>query len=821
MDIKQLFKHWTYQIFAPSALLRDKYNAFKSLLRYDNLCLEIIADLEEIHYGRERVDWTRIVWLYNRLSHGVRSMVAELELMNPARYLDLKEYYRKLDFYVRLGLDLPGPDPSPPYILPLQQAAAHPELVGGKAANLSRVAALPGFDVPPGFVVTVKAFHYLIESNELRPKLDRKLRRIKLQEPDTLAEISTELEQLILEAQIPDNLAHEIEEAVGGLIGVQGRDVPRLAVRSSAVAEDSAISFAGQYRSELNVAPYEVLQAYKRVLAGKYAAKALTYRIGNGLADQETPMAVLFLPMVRAKAAGVVYTVDCSPKGQCAAAVYAVPGLGHLLVDGSLSPEVQYFSQVEPPVPLQQLADPLLPQDTARKLVSLSLRLERRFGLPLDIEWALDIRGNLFFLQARPLHLRLQEEEEAGEALPEKGVKPLLEGGVCASSGAAAGKVFHVHSVMDVGSVPKGSVVVTQTLTPALARLAGYAVAVVARSGSRASHFASVAREYGLPVLVAAQDPLEILVPGETVTVHADAGVVYPDRQEELLAQVEQDKPQRTGPVAERLQAVLPQITRLTLTDPTAATFAPENCRSLHDVVRFTHEKSVSEMFSLVGKGGRGLSQARQLKSHLPLTMYLLDLGGGLFPASENKDEVTPDDIRSQPMWAFWFGLAAEDVPWDSRLLHVDWEAMDRIAAGIFSKDTMLLASYAVLSKDYLHMMLRFGYHFSVLDALCGPEAKNNYIKFRFKGGGAEFEQRLLRLEIIKRVLEHFGFTTSIRGDMLDAQLSRESEGVTQKRLASLGYLLARTRLLDMGLRNERQVQELVKEFIERREPEL
>lgn len=818
MDIKQLFKHWTYSVFAPSALLRDKYNAFKNLLRYDNYALEIVADFEEISYGQELVDWTRVVWLYTRLSAAVRSMVEQLTLMSPTRHLDLIEYYRKIDFYIRMGLDLPAPDPSPPYVVSLKDAAQHSEIVGGKAMNLSRVAALPGIDVPPGFAVTVKAFHYFIESNELREKIDRKLRKVQLDKPDKISSVSKELQKMILDAPIPDNLAQDIDAAVNALIGVQGQDVPRLAIRSSALAEDGDISFAGQYSSELSVPPYEALQAYKRVLAAKYSEKALTYRIRNGLADQETPMAALFMPMVRAKAAGVVYTVDKDKQGRSAVAVYAVPGQGALLVDGSLRPEVHYYDRETHEDITADSQTMVLQKAKAAELVEYSLQLERHFDTCLDIEWVLDTRDTLFFLQARPLNTQWNDDEVC-QGEPEVMAKPIVTTAECASPGVATGLIHHLQSVIDVSQVPEGCILVVPTLTPALARLAGHIKGVVARSGSRASHFASVAREYGLPVLVGLEEPYTLFAHGQEVTLHAEKGAIYPGAHPALLEHYNSLQANRRKTLAEkRLDNIMPYITRLTLTDPEAETFTPEHCRSLHDVIRYAHEKSVNEMFSLVGKGGRGLSQAKQLKSQLPIVMYLLDLGDGLFQSAAGKKEVTPDDIQSLPMWAFWFGLSAEDVPWDSSLLHVDWEAMDRMAAGIFRHDSKLLASYAVLSKDYLHMMIRFGYHFSVLDALCGQESKNNYIKFRFKGGGGEYNQRMLRLSLIQHVLEHFGFSISIRGDMLDASLHRESENQTQKQLASLGYLLARTRMMDMGLRNEEQVQELVQEFLQRKQ---
>ena len=193
----------------------------------------------------------------------------------------------------------------------------------------------------------------------------------------------------------------------------------------------------------------------------------------------------------------------------------------------------------------------------------------------------------------------------------------------------------------------------------------------------------------------------------------------------------------------------------------------------MHDVVRFCHEKSVAEMFSLVDKKGRGMGSSKRLKTHLPLVMYLLDLGDGFFPNAADGKLVEAADIKSRPMWALWYGLSDARVQWPNTLTHMDWEEFDKMAGGIFSFDSKLLASYGLISEDYLHLMIRFGYHFSVVDTMCGSDEGANYINFRFKGGGAGFDQRLLRLDFIRRVLDSYGFETSTRGDMIDAKVAR------------------------------------------------
>ncbi|MDD2219572.1 MAG: hypothetical protein PHS63_05745, partial [Desulfoplanes sp.] len=261
-----------------------------------------------------------------------------------------------------------------------------------------------------------------------------------------------------------------------------------------------------------------------------------------------------------------------------------------------------------------------------------------------------------------------------------------------------------------------------------------------------------------------------------------------------------------------RLARIMSPVTRLTMTDPDASDFVAPNCQSMHDIIRFVHEQAVEDMFDLVNKNGRGLFRARKLVSDLPLSMYVLDLQNGLSSTARGR-EITPDDVVCVPFKSLWEGLCSPDILWDDRMPHMDWEAFDRISAGIFSKDTALLSSYAVITKRYTHLMLRFGYHFSVVDCLCGDEPQNNYIHFRFKGGGAAYDGRVLRLEFITRILSARGFQVVSKGDLLDARMARCNAADIRAGLIVLGRILAMTRLMDIRLETTEQIDVLVEEF--------
>jgi len=831
MYLRQLFKYWTFQVFAPGKLLRLKYEAFKELLRHDKKSLELITDLDEILYGGVQVDWARVESLVRALRWSVGSLIRSLLAMHPAAYQDLEDRFHRLELSIMDAASLPEGDGRPPYTLTLAEAADAPKLAGGKAHTLGRMLRETGLPGPRGFVVTTRAFYRFLQHNDLRHRLDELLARVRLEDWERLLELSGEMASMIREGELPPEVTEEITRRLEdyrsqGLPGPWG-------LRSSALCEDGEASFAGQYASVLKVSPEEVFAAYQEVLASKYSPRAVAYRLRSGLSDQETPMAVLLLEMIDPAVSGVVYTLE--PKSLRTAAsclaIYAVPGLGQHLVDGSTMSEVHYLTREETPRRLETVTSHLHPLTPAGKgrvrlspeaaltLAKWGMVLEKAAGSPQDVEWCQDKEGALFLLQSRPLKisppLSPEEFQEAAE-VPEGGHPVLLQGGVAASPGLGMGQVWLVRHERELGDVPHGVVLVAPTLPPAFAAIIDRLRAAVADGGSRASHFAAVAREYGLPVLVGTLEATRRLTPGQMVTVDASRGRIYQGEVESLKKYAVQRTVKPETSFATRLQALMSFISPLNLLDPASPEFNPKSCRSLNDLVRFAHEKGMAEMFSLVGRSGRGLAQARRLATDLPLVMYVLDLGGGLSPEAKEGKTIEPRLIVCEPLQAWWEGLSHPEVVWHKGLIHLDWEELDRVSAGLVNLRGKALASYAIVSESYLHLTLRFGYHFAVLDTLCSEEAEANYIAFRFKGGGGDFEQRLWRVLLVKAVLEWAGFTVKTRGDLLDARLERLDARHLLPRLTLLGLLHGKISLLDMALTSEDHAVSLAQDFQER-----
>ena len=809
MKFRRLLRHWSRLLFTPQKALQDKYQTFRELLRHDQKSLEILSELEQLHYSGTPVEWARAARLARGLGWSVGSLVRALGTMRPGTHDRLEARWAILEQEMLGLITLPEPSDEPPYTIDIIEAADAPALAGGKAQTLGLLQRTTELTQPRGFVITTHAGNLLINNHGLRHQIDELLAEITLdREQSRIDELSRDLTAMIEAVEIPPIIIDELNRRLNDL-RADGCRGP-WAVRSSAVGEDGAFSFAGQYLSMLSVTDDNLAAAWKTVLASKYHPGALIYRIRSGLADQETAMAVIVMEMIDARVGGVIYSRDPAKSTvHACCAVYAISGTAEGLVDGRVKPEVHRFDGNGKPINDARQAGsdtappathPILDPDTGRLLAAWGQQLESLFGGPQDIEWCQDRHGRCLLLQCRPLRVDPDTSDPEENRLPAPDGQPLLDGGICAAPGIGAGPVYLAGDPFDPGAVPDGVVLVMPALPPSLAGIIDRLRAVIAEGGSQASHFATIAREYGLPVIAGLTDAGAMLTAGQLVIVHAHSGMVYRGTEAALSADPERPKTLPSTPVAQRLATLIARIAPLHLIDPDGPTFAPDHCTSMHDLIRYAHETAMREMFTLVSKGKRELGAARQLQSDLPLTLSILDLGGGLTPTAAKRDTLALTDISSPLFHACWQGLSHPDITWHDGLAYLDWEEADRLSAGIFSLSSARLGSYAVIAPDYLHLILRFGYHFAMLDCLAGEPADTNYLSFRFKGGGGAYDDRVRRVNLIGDLLSEAGFSVKTRSDLLDARFDRRTAADILRRLRVLGFIQGKCQLLDMAI---------------------
>ena len=229
-----------------------------------------------------------------------------------------------------------------------------------------------------------------------------------------------------LAAALVDRVAAGDASAVDAVVDSEHVPAARLAVRSSAVGEDSGgASFAGQHATKLNVTKAQLAEAISAVWESGRTPSALAYRTRKGL-PAEPRMGVVVQMLVEPVAAGVLFTRN-PVTGADERLIESAWGLGEAVVSGAVVPDrfvldprgriverhagekdvkVWYGEgdgTVEVPVAPELRATPSLTDVQVAALHDLAERCRRVWGPDLDLEWALDPRGGMYLLQCRPI----------------------------------------------------------------------------------------------------------------------------------------------------------------------------------------------------------------------------------------------------------------------------------------------------------------------------------------------------------------------------------------------------------------------------------
>lgn len=258
------------------------------------------------------------------------------------------------------------------------------ELVGGKALSLSCLVQA-GLPVPPGFVITTDAYKNLSGEG-----------------------ISSDFKKTVLGAF--DNLG-----------------VERVAVRSSAIAEDSSdASWAGQFESYINVNREQLIDSVVKCWKSASSDTVNAYAEGKSTDKEQLAIAVVVQKMVKSEVSGVAFSVNPVTKDTAEIMIEAIYGLGELLVQGMITPDNYVVDKhsfevkenvtkakstmlvykdgknVEQPVPEDQVDKSCLTDQQIVELSKLINKIELYYGSAQDIEWALE-DNKFYIVQSRPI----------------------------------------------------------------------------------------------------------------------------------------------------------------------------------------------------------------------------------------------------------------------------------------------------------------------------------------------------------------------------------------------------------------------------------
>lgn len=816
-----------------------KYRFFRTLLSHNRAALNSLAEMEQQYYSGSTFSLASVRIKYEELLEAVFGVIYSFEALTRKKSAALEHTILEIDKLISMDFMPKFTYWSSDIALTFDHITQDLKpMVGSKAANLALIKNNLKLSVPEGFAITAYAFERFMKQNNLSVPIARELSRISSDSLDEIEKAGSAIQSMILSASVPDDVRGPLLSAYHGL-EVKTHKGVLIAMRSSAIGEDTEATFAGQYATVLNVSEESILDAYKTVLASKYSAKAISYRMRYGLSDRETPMCVAGIVMINPRSSGVVYTRNYVSDSADTMKITSLWGLGEQLVDGSASSDMftvdrntrtllkrdigrKDSSMISEPgggIRLEQVPDneqeiSSLDDAAIIALCNCGLMLEEYFDGPQDIEWAMDISGKLFILQSRPLNAPPLPPDRVEKSIDLPKYQTLISGGRTASSGIAMGRVFNTIAKDELAGLSGDEILVARTAVPDYARLIGKVRGIITDIGSPASHLASVAREFGIPALFDTQNATSLLAHGEIVTLAADAARVFKGVVDELVNDIRPLKQTIfESPVHRKMRGILDRLAPLNLTDPQDTNFSPEGCKTFHDIIRFTHEYGIKAMFGLTDE--TETVRSIRLTAIIPLTLNLIDLGGGLKEGLTSCHEVTPEHIDSFPMKAIWKGFTHPGVTWSGAINVTAKNLMTLFASSAVSEFGEMPGgiSYAIISKDYANLSVKFGYHFATIDTLCSDNSNQNYISLQFAGGAGNYYGKALRVTFIGNVLGRLGFKVSLKGDLLDAFISGYDRPSIEAKLDQLGRLFAASRLLDIALSGQNDVDTLTEAF--------
>lgn len=842
MELLKIFKKNKVKEMKLKDLLKEKFLCFKNLLSNNNLVLSIMADLEEKTTGEYIFDMAYIKSNINEIFKGVSETIRYLNALSDEKYLKLHEIFEKIQNQIEQKLISKIEIPTKKFTISLDELINlenKVNIAGGKVAHLAELKSI-GIPVPEGFVITSYAFLKFMEHNNLTEKINKIIAEVNIYDLENLTNCSLTIKDLILDSDIPEEIKNSIKsscEEIYKKLTVKCN----FSVRSSAILEDTFLSFAGQYSSFLNVPENSIFEKYKEVLASLFNRRAIFYYKTKGFSENEMVMAVGIFSMIDAKAGGVIYSRDPNNPESSNIIISAVKGLGKLVVDGTVTPET-FIIERQPELKIikkfpgkqktmlvcDEKKDikeiPIIESDNRFSitdeeilaLANLTLKIEKYYDEPQDIEWAIDKNGNIYILQSRPLKI-LEKKEKIILPTRIKNYQILIESGISGYKGIAYGKAFVLKDDSQLKDFPNGWILVAPHSNPRYVLIMNKAAAIVTDVGSPTSHMSCVAKEYEIPTILNTKIATKVIPHGKEITVDAFNCVVYEGKVEELIEKAQKLKKSKKSikdlTIYKKLEEILKFIIPLNLTDPSSPDFTIENCKTLHDILRFAHEMAMREMFTIWEKYDTEIL-AIPLQADIPISILILDLGGGLKDGNIKKAGL--EDIVSIPFTAILEGMKSVKWPEPRPVDAGGFLGMIVHTVSIPEEELMEMGkkSFCIIAKDYMNFSIRLGYHFSLIESYVSENVDDNYIKFFFKGGGASLDRRLRRVWMISEILKALNFSVEIKNDVIDALLIGDDTELIKKKLKILGKLTGYTKQLDMALFHDTVAEMYLKDFI-------
>ncbi len=444
-------------------------------------------------------------------------------------------------------------------------------LVGGKSSSLGEMTSSTDVPVPYGFATTAHAYQYFMQTTGLNDQVNTLLENIKdYENSEELRTTCEKIRNLIVDAEMPADLASDITKAYADL-GVKMNQIdPFVAVRSSATAEDLPdASFAGQQESYLNITgAADVVDRVQQCFASLFTDRATYYRHKQNFPHEKVALSAAIQMMVFSKSSGIMFSVNVANGDDTKIVIDSIFGLGEYIVLGKVTPDhfevdkstmkivgktvinqpvelerIPGGGTVEKEVPKERGDQSSLTDSQVIELAHYAKAIEDHYGTYMDMEFALDSKTDkLWIVQARPETVwsqRNKNKKAAPEATVSESDAKVLVRGLPASPGVASGVVHVIDDPKDIDQFKQDEILVTVMTSPDWVPAMKKAAAIVTNNGGMTCHAAIVSREMEIPCIVGTNSTsvpaTDVLKTGDVITVDAQNGVVYEGKVASLL----------------------------------------------------------------------------------------------------------------------------------------------------------------------------------------------------------------------------------------------------------------------------------------------
>lgn len=298
--------------------------------------------------------------------------------------------------------------------------ASDVSIAGGKGASLGDMVQT-GFNVPPGFVILSAAFADFLKEKKIQTEISKRFSDLNVKDVNSVNRMSRVIMDMITDINLPAKVEEEILQKYNSLKG------KTVAVRSSATAEDSKVaSWAGELETYLNIKEEDLIEKIKACWSSLYTPRAIFYRFEQGLAECNVLVAIVIQEMVQSDKAGVAFTVHPISKEKDQLLIEAGYGLGEAVVSGMITPDAYVINKKSlQPIDIdrgsqekmivsdragtkivkvtgKEVGQQKLNESEIKQLAEVCINIEKHFGFPCDIEWAL-ADGKFYITQSRPI----------------------------------------------------------------------------------------------------------------------------------------------------------------------------------------------------------------------------------------------------------------------------------------------------------------------------------------------------------------------------------------------------------------------------------